>query len=85
MVWARAVWRRTSSVEGWLRLGEINDFTAAAVVAGVLQLLENDSLPVGVHTPATAFGADFILGLPGVERRVEPVIDAESRMGGANA
>lgn len=43
------------------------DLTVAsslAVVAGVLR----GTVPPGFHTPAAAFGPDFVLGLPGVTR-----------------
>lgn len=56
--------------------------TATAAVAAVQRVLGGDVRQTpGVHTPSAAFGADFILGLPGVER----VTDDGSRDDGAGA
>lgn len=43
--------------------------TAAAAVAAVQRVLGGDVRQApGIHTPSGAFGADFVLGLPGVRR-----------------
>jgi short subunit dehydrogenase-like uncharacterized protein len=69
-VWARISKSGKDYREGWLRFGEGHDFTAAVVVASVLQFLKGKGVSTGAHTPATALGADFILSLPNVERRI---------------
>jgi short subunit dehydrogenase-like uncharacterized protein len=73
LVWARMSKIGQSSLEGWLYLGEGYEFTAAVVVAGVSQLFHKRGLSTGAHTPASALGADFILDLPNVERRIKPL------------
>ena len=78
MVWARISKRGQSSVEGWLQCGEGHEFTTAVVIAGVSRLLGNEGSR-GAHTPASAFGTDFILDLPNVERTV---LSVEQRTGG---
>jgi saccharopine dehydrogenase (NAD+, L-lysine-forming) len=72
LVWARMSKAGKNALEGWLHLGEGYDFTAAMVVAVVSRLVEERKLSTGAHTPATALGADFILNLPDVERKVRP-------------
>ena len=71
MVWARMSKTGRNPLEGWLVLGEGYDFTAAVVVGGVAQFLEERKPSSGAHTAATALGADFVLNLPNVERRVK--------------
>jgi short subunit dehydrogenase-like uncharacterized protein len=72
LVWARMS-KLGRSLQGWLQFGEGHDFTAAAVVAGVSRLVDKKQLSSGVHTPATALGADFILDLPNVTRTIHPL------------
>ncbi len=43
------------------------ELTAEAALAAVSQLLGSADPPRGFHTPSQAFGAGFVLGLPGVE------------------
>ena len=46
--------------------------TATAAVAAVQRVLGGGvRRPPGIHTPSAAFGADFVLGLPGVTRVVD--------------
>lgn len=73
MVWARLSKMRQTSLEGWLEFGEGHEFTAAVVIAGVSRLLNDKRLSTGAHTPATALGSDFILGLPNLKRTVQPL------------
>jgi short subunit dehydrogenase-like uncharacterized protein len=73
MVWARMSKIGGKVLEGWLQFGEGREFTAALVIAGVSRLLKNKRLAAGVHTPATALGAEFILELPNVMRTVQPL------------
>ena len=44
------------------------DFTATAALAALQQVAQGGTSP-GYHTPATALGADFVLGLEGCVRR----------------
>lgn len=46
-------------------------FTARAPLNGVEKVRTEDA-PSGYHTPSTAFGADFVLGVEGVRREVGP-------------
>ncbi|MBI4569332.1 MAG: saccharopine dehydrogenase NADP-binding domain-containing protein [Planctomycetes bacterium] len=50
-----------------LRGPEGYTFTAHTVLAIVERALRGEAL-AGFHTPSQAYGADFVLGLPGVER-----------------
>ena len=43
------------------------EWTALAALAAVERVLEGDATP-GFQTPATAYGADFVLGCEGVVR-----------------
>ncbi len=65
-LWARAVDARGREVQAWMRTPEGYTFTARAVVAAVERLLPDP--PAGALTPSQALGADFPLGLEGVER-----------------
>lgn len=65
-VWACVRNPAGQTVEAWLRAGEAYMFTAIAGVRVVEQLL--DTALSGATTPANAFGADFVLTIPGVER-----------------
>jgi saccharopine dehydrogenase (NAD+, L-lysine-forming) len=48
---------------------EAYTFTARAAVNGLERVLDGTA-PPGYQTPSTAFGADFVLGVDGVERTV---------------
>ncbi|MCU1422116.1 MAG: saccharopine dehydrogenase [Microbacteriaceae bacterium] len=65
--WARATAADGSSRSSWLTTGEGYAFTASSVVLAVLATLA--APPVGVTTVASAFGADFALGVPGTAIR----------------
>jgi hypothetical protein len=68
-IWARA-WNGQGhtgeACEAWLETGEGYDYSAAAAVRAVEQVLQHR--PVGALTPAQAFGPDFPLAIPGVRR-----------------
>lgn len=64
--WARAVDRHGRAVQAWLELGEGYAFTAAASVRAAERVLTQR--PAGALTPAEAFGADFVLEIPGTKR-----------------
>jgi len=61
--WARASDGQGHSAETWLEAGEGYAFTAEAAVRAVEDTL--NQRPVGVLTPAQAFGLSFIQGVPG--------------------
>jgi short subunit dehydrogenase-like uncharacterized protein len=63
-VWGQAV-SPDGSVSGTLTGPNAYDLTADAVLQAVARVLAG-GVPVGAHTPATAFGADFVRGLDGV-------------------
>ena len=65
-IWARAADEAGTDAQAWLEMGEGYLFSAAASVRAVEQLLA--APPVGVITPAQAFGADFVLTIPGTKR-----------------
>jgi len=65
-VWARACHPQGASAECWLITPEPYQFTALVALNCVERVL-NDR-PSGALTPAQAFGADFVLGVPGVLR-----------------
>ena len=48
------------------------DLTVQSSLAAVTRVLAGGVAP-GFHTPATAFGPDFVLDLPGVSRTDEPI------------
>lgn len=66
-LWGEA--RNDSGVMAELRLKTPNgyDLTVTAALALVERLLQSPA-QAGYHTPSTLMGADFVLGLPGVER-----------------
>ncbi len=66
-VWGEAVDGAGQQVEARLRGPEAYDFTALTAVAVLAQALNGAILP-GFQTPARVYGADFVLGIPGVER-----------------
>jgi short subunit dehydrogenase-like uncharacterized protein len=65
-LWARAANKKGDAAEAWLETLESYEFTALAGVRCVEKILEG-SLQ-GVLTPALAFGADFVLEIPGTKR-----------------
>jgi short subunit dehydrogenase-like uncharacterized protein len=76
------VWVRVRNEEGdekqaWLETEESYQFTAAASVRSVEKVLS--IRPQGVLTPALAFGADFVLEIPGT-RRVDRLTDVRRRV-----
>ncbi|NOX61780.1 MAG: NAD(P)H-binding protein [Chloroflexi bacterium] len=64
-IWARAAGPQSES-EAWLVTPQGYRFTALAGVRCVERILAQP--PVGAITPALAFGADFVLEIPDVER-----------------
>lgn len=69
VAWASA--RRAGGVPVTVRLHgpEAYTFTARAAVNG-LERVRDGTAPPGYQTPSTAFGADFVLDVDGVERTV---------------
>jgi short subunit dehydrogenase-like uncharacterized protein len=65
-VWAAVESDAGRCVEAWLEAPEGYEFTAMAAVRAVERLLAER--PVGALTPAGAFGADFVLQIPGTAR-----------------
>jgi short subunit dehydrogenase-like uncharacterized protein len=66
-VWGEAVSAEGRRVVSRLRGPEGYTFTALAALACVRRVLAGQA-PPGFQTPSRAFGADFVLELPGVER-----------------
>jgi short subunit dehydrogenase-like uncharacterized protein len=66
-VWGEAVDATGQRVEARLRGPEAYDFSALTAVAVLSQAL-NGVIQPGFQTPASVYGADFVLGIPGVER-----------------
>jgi saccharopine dehydrogenase (NAD+, L-lysine-forming) len=64
-VWGRAAAADGSAVTATLTGPNAYDLTADAVLHGVGRVLAG-GVPPGAHTPATAFGADFVRELDGV-------------------
>jgi short subunit dehydrogenase-like uncharacterized protein len=64
--WARATRPDGQAIEAWLEMGEGYAFTAASAVRSAEQVLALQ--PRGALTAARAFGADALLGIPGVRR-----------------
>lgn len=58
--WGHAVirWPDGTSREGWLRVGDAQDYTAAAAAAIAARLARADA-PPGAYTPAAAFGPEI--------------------------
>jgi short subunit dehydrogenase-like uncharacterized protein len=65
-VWASARTSGGQAVEAWLTTVEGYTFTAVAGLLAVERVLADK--PVGALTPAQAFGADFVLEVPGTQR-----------------
>lgn len=69
-----AVWAAVRNEEGQTTAArihgpEVYTFTSRAAVLAAERVL-SDGPPTGYHTPATAFGSDFVLEVEGVERHV---------------
>jgi short subunit dehydrogenase-like uncharacterized protein len=64
--WARATGPDGATTQAWLQTGESYAFTAAASIRAVEETLAR-SLS-GALSPAAAFGADFVLTIPGTSR-----------------
>jgi short subunit dehydrogenase-like uncharacterized protein len=64
---ARASDESGASVEVRLKTPEVYSFTAMSAIAIADRALHGDLKP-GFQTPSSAYGADFVLGLPGVTR-----------------
>jgi short subunit dehydrogenase-like uncharacterized protein len=67
-IWGE-VSRGGETKRAYLDLPEGYTLTALASVAIIQQVLQGKA-PVGYHTPATAFGPDFVTGIEGVSRVV---------------
>lgn len=67
--WARARGEGGAVAEAWLDLPEPYSFTASSAVRAVEACFA--LRPKGVKTPAEAFGEDFVLRVPSVERHFE--------------
>jgi len=65
-VWAKAINAQGHSVEAQLETMEGYQFTAVAGLNSVEALLAHPQ--AGALTPAQAFGADFVLAVPGTRR-----------------
>ncbi|MBK7859240.1 MAG: saccharopine dehydrogenase NADP-binding domain-containing protein [Archangiaceae bacterium] len=65
-LWARAEDSDGAATEAWLETPEGYLFTSHSAVHAIEQVLKLD--PVGALAPSQAFGADFVLSLPGVTR-----------------
>jgi short subunit dehydrogenase-like uncharacterized protein len=76
--WARATGPDGATTEAWLQTGESYAFTAAASIRAVEEALAR-SLS-GTFSPAAAFGADFVLTIPGTSRT--DTIPAEAPLAG---
>ena len=64
--WARATSPHGATAEAWLHTGESYAFTAAASIRAVEETLARPAS--GAVSPASAFGADFALTIPGTTR-----------------
>ena len=65
-LWARAANAKGDAAEAWMVTPEAYRFTALAAIRCVERTLESN--PSGALTPAQAFGTDFALEIPGVQR-----------------
>lgn len=70
-LWGEVRNRGGETVTLRMRTPEGYSLTVDASVAATLRLLEG-GVPAGALTPSKAFGADFVLSLPGVELYEEP-------------
>lgn len=64
--WARASQPDGAEAQAWLEMMEGYQLTAIAGVRAVEKILEQR--PIGALSPSQAFGADFILEIPGTRR-----------------
>lgn len=69
-VWARAENDRGETSDVWIETVCSYPFTARAAVLCVEKILAG--IPAGATTPARAFGADFVLEIPGSQRHEKP-------------
>jgi short subunit dehydrogenase-like uncharacterized protein len=63
---ARATGPNGATTQAWLQTGESYAFTATASIRAVEETLARS--PSGALSPAAAFGADFVLTIPGTSR-----------------
>jgi short subunit dehydrogenase-like uncharacterized protein len=70
-LWGEARDDRGGRAVAWLRGPDGYTFTALAALAVVEGVLAGQA-PPGFQTPGRAYGADFVLDLPGVQRRDGP-------------
>src|SRR5580692_782503 len=77
--WARAIGPNGATAQAWLQTGESYAFTAAASIRAIEEALAR-SLS-GAFSPAAAFGADFVLTIPGTSRT--DTIPAEAPLAGS--
>jgi short subunit dehydrogenase-like uncharacterized protein len=70
LLWGEAVDGQGTAVVSRLRGPQAYAFTVATALAVVERVLAGDA-PPGFQTPSTAYGPDFVLGIPGVERKDE--------------
>jgi short subunit dehydrogenase-like uncharacterized protein len=75
LLWGEACDDAGRRVASWLRGPEGYTLTALTALAVVERVLRGEAV-VGFQTPAMAFGADFILEIPGVERREDGALTA---------
>lgn len=66
-LWAKAVGPGDTSAEAWLDVPEGYEFTGHSAVRAIERVLETK--PKGALAPASVFGADFVLELPGCTRQ----------------
>jgi short subunit dehydrogenase-like uncharacterized protein len=70
-LWAEARAADGRRAQAWVDLPEGYAFTAVSSVRAVEEVLAQK--PLGFQTPARAFGADFVLSIPGCQRQeVQP-------------
>jgi short subunit dehydrogenase-like uncharacterized protein len=67
-LWAQASRADGTSAQAWLETPEAYQFTVVAGVRVIERLLTSPTPIVGATTPALAFGADFVLDIPGCAR-----------------
>jgi short subunit dehydrogenase-like uncharacterized protein len=68
VIWAGASCYDGQSAEAWLETGEAYEFTKIATVRCVEMVLGEGFTARGALSPTQAFGADFVLSIPGVRR-----------------
>ncbi len=65
-IYARARSRNGETADAWLKTPETYWFTALSCVEAMERLAETEV--IGARSPAMAFGPDYVLDIPGVER-----------------